>query len=66
MGEQKDFPPLPITLSPQGIRGYLETKALIKSYVSVLETTAAEYEKDKAKSAHAVIAATVTFLIALH
>lgn len=62
MSEQHGAPPLPHKLS---FRGYLETRALIKKYASVLEATAADFEKDKTKSAHGAIAATVTFLIAL-
>jgi hypothetical protein len=65
MDHDKGAPPLPTKLSPQGIRGYFETRACIKSYVSVLETAAAGLEKDRAKSAHEALAATITFLIAI-
>jgi hypothetical protein len=60
--QEKGAPPLPLKLSPQGIRGYLETRACIKSFVCLLETAASGLEKDKAKSAIEAIAATMTFL----
>jgi hypothetical protein len=54
-------PPPPLKLSQQGIRGYLETRAHIISFVKTLEEATAE--KDKNVGAIAAIAATLTFLM---
>ena len=52
-------------ISPEILRRWRGTAARLNSYTAVLETAAGKYEKDRSKSAHEAIAATVTFLVAL-
>jgi len=52
-------------ISPEILRRWRKTALLLNSYTAVLETAAGKYEKDRSKSAHDAIRATVIFLLAL-